>query len=277
MKPSNLPFPLFHCTSIDRWLNFFQPHRITNMLRFPTNTTAPVLALLIACTACPFLRGQDATATKPQSVQPGINASFLDPELDVDAFINRFEVESREIYSARDAVLKALDLKPGMSIADVGAGTGFYAIAMANAVGPTGQVFAVELAPKFVVHIRDLSRNLGRENVTPILCDEDSVRLAPNSVDVAFSSDVYHHFEYPQLTLASVFRALRPGGRWIVIDFERIEGVSREWTMQHVRAGKDVVTKEVLQAGFELVGEKKIEGFKENYFLEFRKPESPAN
>lgn len=213
--------------------------------------------------------GQQAETV--QSVKPGINDTFLDPNLDVDAFIDRFEVESREIYASRDAVMQALGLSAGMSVADVGAGTGFYSIAMANAVGPKGQVFAVDIAPKFVEHIRDLSRNVGRDNVSPVLCDGDSVRLAPASIDLAFSSDVYHHFEYPQLTLASIHRALKLNGRWIVIDFERVEGESREWTMQHVRAGKETVIAEVEQAGFEFVGEKEINGFKENYFLEFRK------
>jgi len=241
---------------------------------------AVILGALIGF--CAPAQCQEQTVVAPQaasnrqagtveSVNPGINDSFLDPNLDVESFIDRFEVESREIYSNRDAVMQALGLSAGMTVADVGAGTGFYSIAMANVVGPKGQVFAVDIAPKFVEHIRNLSRDVGRDNVSPVLCDGDSVRLPPASIDLAFSSDVYHHFEYPQLTLGSIHRALKPDGRWIVIDFERIEGVSREWTMEHVRAGKETVIAEVEQAGFELVGEKEIEGFKENYFLEFRK------
>ncbi len=207
------------------------------------------------------------------SVNPGINSSFLDPNLDVDAFIARFEVESREIFSAREAVLQALDISPGTAIADIGAGTGFYAMAFANRVGPNGAVYAVEIAPKFLTHIRELSHQLKRTNVVPVLCDEDSVRLAKESVDVVFSSDVYHHFEYPKATLESIYRALKPGGKMVIIDFERIEGTSREWTMNHVRAGKDVVRQEIEAVGFEFVEEKKIEGFHENYFIEFRKPQ----
>lgn len=248
------------------------------MNRFIGNCQRWLIALsvcILFCVGTVAVSQEQAVAGKSaeaaQSVKPGINDSFLDPNLDVNSFIERFEVESREIYANRDAVMKALDLSAGMSVADVGAGTGFYSIAMANVVGPKGQVYAVDIAPKFVEHIRDLSRNVGRNNVSPVLCDGDSVRLAPASIDLAFSSDVYHHFEFPQLTLASIHRALKPDGRWIVIDFERIEGVSREWTMGHVRAGKETVIAEVEQAGFELVGEKKIDGFEENYYLEFRK------
>jgi ubiquinone/menaquinone biosynthesis C-methylase UbiE len=213
---------------------------------------------------------------QPKSINPGINDSFLDPDLDVDAFVERFEVESREIYASREQVMEALAIPAGASVADIGAGTGFFSIAFAGAVGPGGQVFAVDIAPRFVTHIRDLSVDLGRPNVTPVLCDATSVRLAPESVDVVFSSDVYHHFEFPTQTLESIYRALRPGGRMVVIDFERIEGKSREWTMQHVRAGKETVIAEIKEAGFQWVGEREIEGFEENYFIEFRKPQ-PAS
>ena len=71
--------------------------------------------------------------------------------------------------------------------------------------------------------------------------------------------------------MLSIHDALADGGRVVLIDFERIPGISREWTLSHVRAGKQTFIDEVQGAGFELVGERKIAGFKENYFLEFRK------
>lgn len=85
--------------------------------------------------------------------------------------------------------------------------------------------------------------------------------------------DTYHHFEYPRATLASIRRALRPGGRLVVIDFERIPGKTRPWLLSHVRAGKAVFRGEVEKAGFAFVREAEIEGFRENYFLLFRKAE----
>ena len=88
---------------------------------------------------------------------------------------------------------------------------------------------------------------------------------------MAFLSDTYHHFEYPKGTMDSLVRALKKGGTLVVIDFERIEGKSREWLMGHVRAGKEVFRKEIEGAGLTLIEEIKIEGFKENYFLRFRK------
>ena len=80
----------------------------------------------------------------------------------------------------------------------------------------------------------------------------------------------YHHFEYPQATLASIYRALRPGGTFVIVDFERIPGKTREWLLNHVRCGKKQVISEVTAAGFEMVEEVQL-GFQENYFLRFRR------
>ena len=96
-----------------------------------------------------------------------------------------------------------------------------------------------------------------------------ATRLPPRSVDLVFICDTYHHFEFPFKTMASIHEALRPGGRVIVIDFHRIEGKSRYWVLNHVRAGQEVVVKEIESSGFKKVAETKL--LKENYFVEFEK------
>jgi len=106
----------------------------------------------------------------------------------------------------------------------------------------------------------------------PSLCSQTSIELPPNSVDRAFVCDVYHHFEYPQRSLASIYSALRPGGELIVVDFERIPGVSRDWLLDHVRAGKETFRAEIEAAGFEFVEEVEISKLEENYVLRFRRP-----
>jgi predicted methyltransferase len=217
-----------------------------------------VLSSLIVLAA----RGQE------KSVKPGINDPFKDP--DVAKFVGTFEGESREIFTARDKVVAACDLKPGMIIADVGAGTGLFTRLFAKAVGPEGQVYAVDIAPKFLEHIQKTAREAGLKNVTPVLCNQDSADLPPNSVDLIFVCDTYHHFEFPQRTLASLHRALKPGGRLIVVDFIREPGKSREWILNHVRAGQDEVEKEITTAGFKKTGEVK-DLFKENYLVVFEK------
>ncbi len=208
-----------------------------------------------------------------KSVMPGINEKFIDPNLDVDAFVKRFEIESREIYVARERILAACEIEKGNVVADVGAGTGLFTRLFSVATGENGWVYAVDVAPRFIEHINQESMELELNNITGVLCAENSVNLPTNSVDVIFVCDTYHHFEYPKSTLASIHRALKSGGHLIVIDFERIPGTSREWLMDHVRAGKSVFRGEIEAAGFVLEAERKIDGFVENYFLKFRKAE----
>ena len=183
----------------------------------------------------------------------------------------RFEVESREIFSSRDEVLKAVGLKAGQVVADIGAGTGFFAKLFSSAVGDDGHVFAVDISPVFLKHLRQRVKADELTNVSVIPCREDSVTLSPDSVDVAFICDTYHHFEFPQATMTSLYNAMRPGGQLIVIDFERIPGKSRDWTLSHVRAGKNEFRQEIEQIGFRFVGEQPIAGFEENYFLRFQR------
>jgi ubiquinone/menaquinone biosynthesis C-methylase UbiE len=205
------------------------------------------------------------------SVKPGINDRFLDPELKIDEWLGRFEIESREVFSAREQVLKACRIAPGFRVADVGAGTGFYSRLFSHAVGDQGWVYSVDITPKFLSHINEKAVAEDIKNLTSVLCSARSVRLPPESVDLIFICDTYHHFEFPQSTLASIHRSLKPGGALVVIDFKRIPGESREFILGHVRAGKQVFRDEIMDAGFEFEREISLPELKENYLLRFRK------
>lgn len=218
-----------------------------------------------ALAAVLFAAGLAAVAQE-RSVAPGINDPFKEP--DVKGFQTKFEVESREVYAAREKVVAAVGLKPGMVVADVGAGTGLFTRLFAKAVGPAGQVYAVDIAPRFLEHVQKTSREAGLRNVTPVLCSADSVDLPPASVDVAFVCDTYHHFEFPDRTLASLHRAIKPGGKLVVIDFVREPGKSSDWVLKHVRAGQSVFEKEIEGSGFG--GRLPVTGLlKENYMVVF--------
>jgi len=236
-----------------------------------------LLRPLLCLAALPFVACSSTKTPPPEpaalepSVRPGVNERFLAPDMQVEEFITLFEGESREIAVQREALVAALELAPGMSVADVGAGTGLFLEPLDREVGPKGRVFAVDIAPKFVEHLRSRVARESREGVQVVLCTEHSVELPKGSIDVAFVCDTYHHFEYPRSTLASLHDALRPGGRLVVVDFDRIPGVSREWCLEHVRAGKDVVLAEIEAAGFGFVREVEIEGLSENYVLVFRR------
>jgi ubiquinone/menaquinone biosynthesis C-methylase UbiE len=220
--------------------------------------------------ACGLLACRSAPPVERESVKPGINDSFLGEDFDLQKFIDRFEGESREIAREHKALAAALRVEPGMQVADVGAGTGLFLQEFSRAVGPEGRLYVVDIAPDFIEYLEGRIEAEGLQNVETVLCTERSAELAPNSVDRIFVCDTYHHFEYPLSTLWSLRRALRPGGELILVDFERIEGVSRDWLLDHVRAGKDVFRSEVEQSGFEFVEEVEIPGLEENYVLRFR-------
>jgi predicted methyltransferase len=222
------------------------------------------LAILAVCLAI----GRPALAQE-KSVKPGINKPFENP--DVKEFIGKFETESREIYAQRKAIVEKCQVKEGLAIADVGAGTGLFTRLFAEAVGPKGQVYAVDIAPKFIEHIDKTCREAGLKNVKGVVGKPESTELPEKSVDLVFICDTYHHFEFPQKTLASIHRALKPGGRVVLVDFHRIEGKSSDWILGHVRAGQEVFVKEIESAGFKVVGEEKF--LKENYFVRFEKVE----
>jgi len=200
------------------------------------------------------------------SVAPTINQNFKSDALDVEGWATRFSGESREAFHARNEVVKAMALKPGETIADVGAGTGIYTRLFAQAVGPTGTVTATDLAPKFLSYIAANAATDGLKNVRTLQAGDRTSNLPPSSVDVIFHSDVYHHFEYPMIMNADLRRALKPGGRLYVLEMEKEGG-----NTAHVRAPKDAVIAEIEKSGFTLVEQVKVPGLKENYLLHFRK------
>ena len=157
-----------------------------------------------------------------------------------------------------------------MTVADVGAGTGLFTVPFAEAVGLEGRVYAVDVAPEFVDNVERRARAQGLGNVVGIVNTQRSALLPPESVDLVFLADTYHHFEQPAEMLRSIHDALRPGGELVVIDFEREPGVSSSWVMRHVRAGRGQVIAEVELAGFRFTREEPI--LRGNFFLRFRKP-----
>ena len=167
--------------------------------------------------------------------------------------------------------MQRADFRAGSVVADIGAGTGAFLADLTRAVGPTGNVLALDVAPAFVKHLED---RVASEKLSPVevrLCAENSIELPPNSIDAAFICNVYHHFEFPRNSVASIEHALRAGGEVIIVDFERIEGQSREWVLDHVRCGKDTVFREMESFGFEMVEELEFPEFKETWVARFRR------
>ncbi len=208
-----------------------------------------------------------SAAAQEQSVRPGINRYFMDP--DWQQWVNTFERPGREVYDRRHAIVAASKVLPGMNIADIGAGTGLFTRLFAAAVEPGGTVYAIDISGTFIENILRTCREQGLSNVQGIVNTPTDIGLPASAIDLAFITDTYHHFEYPQQTLASIHQALRSAGRMIIIDFRRDPRISSNWVMGHVRSNKAQVIEEVQAAGFRLVDDKSL--MRTNYFLEFIK------
>jgi len=119
-----------------------------------------------------------------------------------------------------DRVLATLDLKPGMTVADVGAGSGYYSWRIAERVGAGGTVYAVDIQPEMVRLLQRQMTQRGAANVKAILGTSTDPRLPEATLDLALMVDVYHELEYPFEMLASITRALKPGGRLVFVEFK---------------------------------------------------------
>jgi len=243
-------------------------------IRFLLFIAALLAPLGFGCSAHtrPSAEPTSSPAISESSVRPGINNEYKKKDLNVEEWTGKFESESREIFTQRLAILAACNAMPGMAVADIGAGTGFMTELFSNAVGPTGVVYAVDITPAFLERIRARAAQQQRTNIVTVLGKEDSVNLPPGSIDLAFICDTYHHFEFPRTEMTSIHRALRPGGTLVVIDFIRKEGVSRPWILEHVRAGQETVTRELIDSGFEPLADPPADFLKENYLIRFRRP-----
>ena len=230
-----------------------------------------VIAATLALTACAAQPPAEAVVGVPASVgaDPKINAGFY--TADAARWGERFEGESREIYRKRAEIVDASGANTGMVVADVGAGTGLFTVLFAKRVGPAGKVYAVDISEPFVNAVAKRAASEKLANVATLVSTHTDTRLPPRSVDIVFTSDVYHHFEQVGPVLASIRQALKPGGRFIVLDFERIPGVSPQSRLDHVRAGKETVIEEVTASGFRLREEVKTLGLKDNYLLVFER------
>ena len=208
-----------------------------------------------------------SAAAQEQSIRPGINRHFVDP--DWQRWVNTFERPGREVYDQRHAIVAASKVRPGMTVADIGAGTGLFTRLFAPAVEPDGTVYAIDISSTFIDNILRTCREQGLSNVKGIVNTAVDTGLPADSIDLAFITDTYHHFEYPQQTLASIHQALLREGRVIIIDFRRDPRISSNWVMGHVRGNKAQVIQEMEVADFRLVDDKPL--MRTNYFLEFVK------
>lgn len=131
------------------------------------------------------------------------------------------ERPEREDEEAPSKALDALELKPGMVVADIGAGSGYYSSRIAKRVGPTGRVYATDIQPGMIELLERRIKSEGLTNVTTVLGGMDDPKLPPKSIDLAIMVDVYHELQQPQVFLQRLKDAFKPGGRLVLLEFRK--------------------------------------------------------
>ena len=195
-----------------------------------------------------------------------------------------FSLMAQATDSEIDRLSQVLDLKPGVAVADVGAGSGELSISIARRVAPNGTVYSTEIDPKKLDKIRQAVQKAGIHNVVVIAGADNDTHLPPNCCAAIFLRRVYHHLTDPLEMDRSLFLALRPGGRLAIIDFEPSQrpGEPPPPGVPANRGGhgapKPIVTRELTQAGFVAVAttDWPVGGDVKHFCMLFKKPTSPA-
>jgi ubiquinone/menaquinone biosynthesis C-methylase UbiE len=161
--------------------------------------------------------------------------------------IDWLEREEREMEENTALLLKNLSVKPGMLIADIGAGSGYHSALLSKMVG-TGKVFAVDVEPEMIAYLNERIKQEKLARIVPVLSTEQKVSLPENTVDMMLLVDVYHEFSYPYEMALSMRAALKSGGKLVLVEF-RSEDKSVPIKTIHKMSEAQVI-KEFKAAGF---------------------------
>jgi ubiquinone/menaquinone biosynthesis C-methylase UbiE len=185
-------------------------------------------------------------------------------ERSAESMAAEFEEPSRAVFRYRVAMAGLLRLKPGMTVAEIGAGSGFLSRTLAAQVGPTGHVYATELEDKMVAYMRERAKRDGLSNFTAVRGQVAATGLGTASVDAVAVVNAYSFFDQPAEMLGSIAHALRPGGLLLIVDIPQTgsgadsTGVEAEDVIAAARA-----------AGFTMVDESSV--VPGHYALRFRR------
>jgi ubiquinone/menaquinone biosynthesis C-methylase UbiE len=173
----------------------------------------------------------------------------------------------REAEEKPELALDALGIRAGMTVADVGAGTGYMSLRMARRVGPTGKVYANDLQPEMLKKLRSNSQREKLSNVETVQGTESDPKLPPNTMDLVLLVDVYHEFSQPQAMLDKIRESLKPDGRLVLLEYRK-EDPSVPIRPEHKMSVAEVKT-EVEAEGYKL--DQVIEKLPRQHIIVFRK------
>jgi arsenite methyltransferase len=163
-----------------------------------------------------------------------------------------YEGVSRENWQQPERVIQSLEIRPGQTIADLGAGSGYFTFMLAEATGPAGKVYAVDVDKDMTDLVARKAKERGARNVEVVLAKPEDSLLPERSIDLVFTSNTYHHIKDRVRYFSALREALRPDGRVAIIDFDR-----RSWwagLMKHYTPS-EFIKREMEQAGYRFVRE----------------------
>ncbi len=192
------------------------------------NFTACISGLCLALTlTSSFVLAQPSPNAERYSPLPasadGIGKGFMGREISgVMGWqgADWLERQERDRQERTDLLIEALMLKPGMVVADIGAGTGYLSRRMAPAVMPGGKVWAVDIQPEMLSLLQAGAKRSGLSQIEARLSAVNDVKLPASSIDLAVMVDVYHELAYPYEVMASILKALKPGGRIVFVEYK---------------------------------------------------------
>jgi ubiquinone/menaquinone biosynthesis C-methylase UbiE len=220
-------------------------------------------------TRVPFAAGALALALlsvplEAQQNRPGTMEEMHRLHANSKDYIATLDDPARDAYQKPHEVVQALALKDGERVADIGAGSGYFALRFARHVGTAGRVYAVDINPDMILHLNERVRDAGLDNVRTVLARPEDPLLAAASVDRIFICDTWHHVPGHAAYLERLRQALKPGGQIVIIDFQKKETPGAPMEM---RIAREDVVREFQQAGFRLAREETFLPYQ--YFLIF--------
>jgi FkbM family methyltransferase len=183
--------------------------------------------------------------------------------------IDWLERQEREMEENTSQLIKNLNIKPGMTLADIGAGSGYHSALLSKKVG-NGKVFAVDIEPEMINYLNNRIKLEKLNGIVPVLSKETNVSLPENTIDLVLIADGYHEFSYPYEMAVSILKALKPGGKLVLVEF-RAEDDTVPIKDIHKMTEEQAV-KELKVAGFTF--EKNIKNLPWQHCMIFIKPAS---
>jgi ubiquinone/menaquinone biosynthesis C-methylase UbiE len=220
------------------------------------------MGLLAVALAAQLAAGVAAASGSDQPLFRATDQKRFD---DVEHWKRVFDDSKRDEWQQPRYVVEKLGLRPGTSVADLVAGTGYFVKHLAEAVAPGGTVYAVDIEPAMVAHLRDRADSERTDNVTPLLASASNPRLPASALDVILIVDTFHHLDGRLDYLQRLRGALRPGGRIAIIDWKK-ESLPVGPPVDHKVAREQVIV-EMEAAGYRLSDESTELSYQ--YFLIF--------